>query len=102
MVGFNYTKSQLKEQRGWTDKLIRDLLGAPDETAPNWHHPKWPAIQLYSYRRVIQAERDPRFVADGKPPSRNPLRHPRMRRRHATPYDKEKTWSSGRPKRGRE
>ena len=41
-----YTATQLKA-RGWTDALIRDLLGAPDQTRINPHHRSGPPMRLY-------------------------------------------------------
>jgi hypothetical protein len=50
------SKAQLKK-RGWTDRLIAQLLGPPDETRPNPRRngPTRP-IQLYRRCRVERAE----------------------------------------------
>ena len=51
------TATQLKA-RGWTDTLIRDLLGAPDQTRINPHHRKGRRIGGVgrSHRGNVQAE----------------------------------------------
>lgn len=52
-----FTKTQLKE-RGWTDKLIRDLLGEPDKLKVNYHYLTGPKIQLYEQQRAEKLESD--------------------------------------------
>ena len=55
------TAAQLK-RRGWTDKLITDLLGAPDRTAPNPVYRSAAKMRLYQRERVEVAEQHPTFV----------------------------------------
>ena len=50
-----YTATQLKA-RGWTDALIRDLLGAPDQTRINPHYRSGPPMRLYEVRRIEKVE----------------------------------------------
>lgn len=50
--------SQLKE-RGWTDTLVRDLLGAPDQTRTNPYHRSGPPMRLYNISRVEDVEGSP-------------------------------------------
>ena len=47
--------------RGWTDKMIRELLGAADERRPNHRYPTRPDFQLYWLDRVEEAERTDAF-----------------------------------------
>ena len=49
------TATQLKA-RGWTDALIRDLLGAPDQTRINPHYRSGPPMRLYEVRRIEKVE----------------------------------------------
>ena len=53
--------SQLKS-RGWTDKLVNDLLGEPDRTEPNPVYPNTARMRLYQRKRVEAAEQHPAFV----------------------------------------
>ena len=53
--------AQLK-RRGWTDKLINDLLGAPDRTAPNPVYRSTARMRLYQRQRVEAAEQHPTFI----------------------------------------
>ena len=50
-------------QRGWSDRLIRELLGEPDAIRGSNYHWKGPPRQLYVCDRVIAAEADPAFVS---------------------------------------
>ena len=54
------TQSTLKA-RGWTAKLISDLLGEPDKTAPNPHYNKGALMRLYDWERVERAENEEEF-----------------------------------------
>lgn len=54
------TKTGVKA-RGWTDKMIRELLGAADERRPNTRYPTRPDFQLYLLERVEDAERTDAF-----------------------------------------
>jgi hypothetical protein len=50
------------KRRGWTDAMIAQLLGDPDERQPNPHYPDTGApMRLYLRRRVEQAEATPKF-----------------------------------------
>lgn len=49
------TATQLKA-RGWTDALIRDLLGAPDQTRINPHYRSGPPMRLYEVGRIEKVE----------------------------------------------
>ena len=49
------TLSTLK-QRGWTEAMIRDVLGNPDALAPNPHYSKGAPMKLYTLQRVVEAE----------------------------------------------
>ena len=48
--------------RGWTDAMIRDLLGEPDATARNRHGASSPRVRLYRLARVEQAESSDGFA----------------------------------------
>ena len=47
--------------RGWTDTMVRDLLGEPDKTAPNPYYYGAAAMRLYDLDRVLQAETTDEF-----------------------------------------
>jgi hypothetical protein len=49
------TASKLKE-RGWTDALIRKLLGMPDDYAANFVYPGGAPVRLYRLDRVVEIE----------------------------------------------
>ena len=49
-------------RRGWTDAMIRDLLGAADATARNPHCAHSHPMRLYTTSRVASAERSPSFL----------------------------------------
>ena len=49
------TATQLKA-RGWTNALIRDLLGAHDQTRINPHHRNGPPMRLYEVGRIENVE----------------------------------------------
>ena len=49
------TLSTLK-QRGWTEAMIRDVLGDPDALAPNPHYSKGAPMKLYTLQRVVEVE----------------------------------------------
>ena len=55
------TKTKLRE-RGWTPKLIEDLLGEPDETRLNPRYRSGHLMCLWDARRVQDAEQDYVFV----------------------------------------
>lgn len=50
------TYSRLKGEHYWTDKMIRDLLGDPDKTAPNPHYRSGAPMKLYLLSRIIAIE----------------------------------------------
>ena len=50
-------------QRGWSDRLIRELLGKPDTIRDSAYHWKGPPRQLYACDRVVVAEADPAFIS---------------------------------------
>lgn len=49
-------------ERGWTQKMIRELLGEPDARPPNRKYPNHPPLKLYDLERVEEAERTAAFV----------------------------------------
>jgi hypothetical protein len=53
--------SDLKRQRGWTETLVCDLLGAPDALGPNPHGFR-PPMRFFREERVLDAEARPRFA----------------------------------------
>jgi hypothetical protein len=53
--------SDLKRQRGWTETLVCDLLGAPDALGPNPHGFR-PPMRFFREDRVRDAEAQPRFL----------------------------------------
>lgn len=55
------TPTGLKKERGWTDKLIKKFLGAPDETRTNPHYSCAAPMKLYLKSRVEQAEASAEF-----------------------------------------
>lgn len=57
----NYSKSQLK-QRGWTEKLIREFLGEPDESSENPHYSCAAPVCFFSMKRVHRSEKSKRFL----------------------------------------
>ena len=52
------TASQLKE-RGWTEGLIRSVLGAPDKRRKNPNYRSAAPLRLYFLGRVLDAEQQP-------------------------------------------
>ena len=44
------------KQRGWTEAMIRDVLGDPDALAPNPHYSKGAPMKLFTLHRVVKAE----------------------------------------------
>jgi len=56
------TASRVRE-RGWTDGLIRRLLGVPDDYAANTAYPGGAPVRLYSLTRVEQIEGGADFLA---------------------------------------
>lgn len=54
------TLTELRE-RGWTEKMVRELLGEPDATPPNRNYPGYAPLRLYDLERVEEAERTDAF-----------------------------------------
>jgi len=54
------TKAGLKA-RGWTDKMVRELLGEADERRPNTRYPHHADMHLYLLSRVEEVERTDAF-----------------------------------------
>lgn len=52
--------TQLRE-RGWTEKMVRELLGEPDARPPNLSYPDRAPLRLYDLERVEEAERTDAF-----------------------------------------
>lgn len=59
------TPTRLKQDRGWTDRLVQAYLGEPDATRPNprYRHAGAP-MRLYRVDRVTAAESSERFQAE--------------------------------------
>ncbi len=55
------TATQLWVERGWTPKMIRELLGEPDARPQNRSYPSRPPLKLYDLERVEEAERTDAF-----------------------------------------
>jgi hypothetical protein len=51
------------KERGWTEAMIRDLLGDPDLYVDNPHYKKAAPMRLWRLCRVEAAEADPGFAA---------------------------------------
>lgn len=49
-------------ERGWTESMIRDLLGDPDLTVPNPHYRSGGEMRLWRLQRVEAAEAAPGFA----------------------------------------
>ena len=63
MIDGFYMKKELK-QRGWTDRLIKQYLGNPDQTKVNMHYQSGPPICLYDADRVHVAESQQDFIKE--------------------------------------
>jgi len=50
------SRTALRTERGWTDRLITNYLGEPDKTAINSRYRTGPRVQLFALERVIEAE----------------------------------------------
>ncbi len=57
------TKSGLKSERGWTDKLIKEFLPAPDLTKPNPNYKSGPPMLLFAIDRIEKIEETDEFKA---------------------------------------
>lgn len=59
-----YTPTRIKSDLDWTDKLIKQYLGEPDEFAPNPRYTKAGApMRLYRTTRIAAVEATPEFQA---------------------------------------
>jgi hypothetical protein len=54
-------KSELKDERGWTDTLIRKFVPTPDDTKPNPYSKNAAPMQLYCPERIKSIEQTPEF-----------------------------------------
>ena len=63
MPGDYLTRPELRE-RGWTDGLIKRLLGEPDKLSPNPHYRSGPKMVLYLLSRVESIEAKHQEVLD--------------------------------------
>ena len=61
-------------ERGWTDGLIKRLLGQPDKQKPNPHYRSGPKMSLYLLSRVEAAEQEHQAPLDGVRQKRAPRR----------------------------
>jgi hypothetical protein len=52
------------KQRGWTEAMIRDLLGAPDLTVKNPHYSSAAPMRLWRLRRAEEIEASPEFARE--------------------------------------
>lgn len=59
----HYTLTQLKNERGWTDTIVRKLLGAPNATRPNPHFRSAARVRLYLQTRVNAIEQSEEWAA---------------------------------------
>jgi len=57
------TKSRLKSERGWTDKLIDTFMPEPDATAVNPNYKSGPPMLLFSVKRIERIEKREKFKA---------------------------------------
>jgi hypothetical protein len=62
--GSYVTKTQLKRERHWTDRLIKKYLGEPDKLTENMHYKSGPPVQLYLIDRIERFENTPEFEAE--------------------------------------
>lgn len=79
---------------GWTPGLVEALLGKPDEVKHHQHGLKHWTEHLYTRDRVIEAARDPRFVAHLE---RRKARAASAERRRAAIPQKYPTWKEALP-----
>lgn len=50
------------KQRGWTDAMVRELLGSPDERRTNPRYRSAPAMRLWREDRVVKVEQSAAFA----------------------------------------
>jgi hypothetical protein len=60
-LSIKYAQSELKDERGWTDALVRKFLGQPDELKANPYYKKAPKMKLYLLARIEKAEQTQEF-----------------------------------------
>lgn len=53
--------TELKRDRGWTNKLVDNHLGEPDKIEPNPFYPNSYPMKLYKLSRVLEVERSLAF-----------------------------------------
>lgn len=58
------TAKKLKEERGWTDSLIKKYLPNPDETKTNPYYRSGPKMRLFKIDRVNEIEKKEDFIHD--------------------------------------
>jgi len=54
------------KKRGWSERLIEDLLGEPDKYAVNMHYMSGPRVKFYRLSRVEAAESSEDYVSARK------------------------------------
>lgn len=57
----NYQTSWSLKKRGWTDTMIKSILGEPDEYRVNPYHKSAAPMRLWSEDKVRRAERTKAF-----------------------------------------
>lgn len=57
------TKSRLKSERGWTDKLLKTFLPAPDVVAENPNYRSGPPMLLFAVEKIDVIEQTEEFKA---------------------------------------
>ena len=55
------TKSRLKVERGWTNKLMKNFLPEPDETKLNPHYKSGPPMLLFKIQTIQEIEQTESF-----------------------------------------
>jgi hypothetical protein len=55
------TRQRVKQERGWTDSLMKDFLPDPVADVVNMHHMSGPRILLFDLRRIKRIEATKRF-----------------------------------------
>jgi hypothetical protein len=67
-AGTLFLLADLKKGRGWTDAMVRDLLGEHDAEAPNPNYVSGPPCKFFEAARVLRAEETDAFklkIVDG-------------------------------------
>lgn len=60
----HWTATDLRRDRGWSDKLINKYLGQPDLLEQNPHHARGAPMRLFAVERVIAAEKSFEFFQE--------------------------------------